>query len=237
MKICSIKGCSKRVASRGWCQNHYRHFRLYGHPLKGPFFKPANKKCSIKGCKNTGYMIRGLCGKHYWRLKEHGDPNKLIRAPNGAADKWLKKVAKTTEREKCIEFPYGRSKQGYGATQSGTAHRKILEIKLGRKIKPGFQALHHCDNRPCCNPWHIYEGTQQDNINDMKDRNRFNNKGFKGENHPGAKLTDAQVKQIRILHKLGHSATKLGKKFGVSSTSIMDICNGKSWSHITFLLP
>lgn len=33
-------------------------------------------------------------------------------------------------------------------------------------------ALHHCDTPHCVNPYHIYEGTYQDNMNDQIERNR-----------------------------------------------------------------
>ena len=50
-------------------------------------------------------------------------------------------------------------------------HRAALERKLGRPIRPGFYALHSCDNRICVNPDHIYEGTYRDNANDRSARN------------------------------------------------------------------
>jgi hypothetical protein len=45
--------------------------------------------------------------------------------------------------------------------------RLVLERKLGRAIKPGFFALHTCDYQPCVNKDHLYEGTQNDNIQDI----------------------------------------------------------------------
>jgi hypothetical protein len=33
--------------------------------------------------------------------------------------------------------------------------------------------LHHCDNPPCCNPLHLYAGTQRQNIHDAIARGRF----------------------------------------------------------------
>jgi hypothetical protein len=33
--------------------------------------------------------------------------------------------------------------------------------------------LHTCDNRACCNPRHLYIGTQKDNMQDRERRNRM----------------------------------------------------------------
>jgi hypothetical protein len=49
--------------------------------------------------------------------------------------------------------------------------RLVLERKLGRSIKPGFFALHHCDYPKCVNPDHLYEGTGTENQADRKLRN------------------------------------------------------------------
>src|SRR5690349_4872692 len=43
------------------------------------------------------------------------------------------------------------------------AHRHALELTLGRPLRPGFIAMHSCDNPPCCNPSHLTEATQADN--------------------------------------------------------------------------
>src|SRR5687767_6700752 len=44
------------------------------------------------------------------------------------------------------------------------AHRRALELTLGRSLEPGEIALHTCDNPPCCNPAHLRAGTQLDNM-------------------------------------------------------------------------
>lgn len=48
-----------------------------------------------------------------------------------------------------------------------TAHRLALMQKLDREIAPGMNANHTCHNKLCCNPDHLYEGTQQQKIADM----------------------------------------------------------------------
>lgn len=53
-----------------------------------------------------------------------------------------------------------------------TRHRLVLEEKLGRPIRPGYMACHHCDTPNCIEPSHIYEGTNTTNIRDSYKRGR-----------------------------------------------------------------
>lgn len=50
------------------------------------------------------------------------------------------------------------------------AHRMALELSLGRPIATGKMSCHTCDNPPCCNPTHLYEGTAVDNVRDRDAR-------------------------------------------------------------------
>jgi hypothetical protein len=51
------------------------------------------------------------------------------------------------------------------------AHRHSYEMKCG-KIPEGLVACHKCDQPACCNPDHIFIGTQQDNVDDREYKNR-----------------------------------------------------------------
>lgn len=67
--------------------------------------------------------------------------------------------------------------KGYpGASHRGKGvrvHRKMLEIKLGRILPPDIQACHTCDTPNCCNPDHLYPGTNQQNHLDGGKRKRM----------------------------------------------------------------
>ena len=49
-----------------------------------------------------------------------------------------------------------------------------------------------------------------------------------GENHPGAKLTDAEVDQLLELRDDGYSYTWLAAKFDVSKSCVRWICVGRN---------
>lgn len=65
--------------------------------------------------------------------------------------------------------------RGYGSVRLKglpvRAHRAAYLLTYGN-IPTDKQVLHHCDNPACCNPKHLYIGTQQDNMNDMYRRKR-----------------------------------------------------------------
>lgn len=64
---------------------------------------------------------------------------------------------------------------GYGRVKykgkSYRAHRVAWELVNG-EIEDGLLVLHRCDNPLCCNPSHLFLGTQQDNMTDKKQKGR-----------------------------------------------------------------
>lgn len=105
------------------------------------------------------------------------------------------------------------------------AHVVIWSEENGRDPLPGMLIRHSCDNPPCCNPAHLLEGTQADNMADMVARGRSTG----GERNPSAKLTADDVRTIRILIELGMDNLEIAGIFGVTRPTITRIETGKAW--------
>ena len=53
------------------------------------------------------------------------------------------------------------------------AHRIAWFLTRGSLPVDGREVCHHCDNRRCVNPAHLYEGTRAQNLRDAMARGRF----------------------------------------------------------------
>jgi hypothetical protein len=56
-------------------------------------------------------------------------------------------------------------------------HRLAWEEEYG-PIPEGMQVCHHCDVPACCNPRHLFLGTQLDNIRDCMNKGRFKSRAY-----------------------------------------------------------
>lgn len=109
------------------------------------------------------------------------------------------------------------------------AHRVAYMLTHG-SIPTGKLILHTCDNPLCCNPAHLYAGTQVNNMQDRKNRGRQNYRV--GSRHGRAKLTEEQVKEIRALKAKGELQYRLAERYGVSAFTLSLIVRRKIWKHI-----
>ena len=104
------------------------------------------------------------------------------------------------------------------------AHVVALTEKLGRPLLPGMQANHHCDDRACIEHRHLYEGTQQQNVQDMWDRKRVSTPVSRGLISNPPKLTPKQCDLLRQRYAEGEKTMlELAQEFGVCKATVSKI--------------
>jgi hypothetical protein len=135
--------------------------------------------------------------------------------------------------DECWLWP-GATNGKYGMTcrggRKGTkvyAHRASWEIANGMPVPDGLHIAHTCDTPLCVNPAHLFAATRAENMADMVAKRR----STYGTRHPGAKLTEADVLEIRRRYRLGNGKV-LGKEFGVTYKMIHLIVRGLNWKHL-----
>ncbi len=137
----------------------------------------------------------------------------------------------------CINWSKSLGHNGYGLTTRNNktyrAHRLAYCDYHGidhSDIK-GMVVRHTCDNCKCINPEHLVIGTHQDNMDDMKKRNRT----AKGEAHGRAKLSEVDIKTIRDRYIRGskvHGLSAIAKDFGVAFQTVSKIVNRHKWQSV-----
>lgn len=146
---------------------------------------------------------------------------------------------KVAESNECWEWTGARHQKGYGRIRETApsrftkrAHIASLELKLGRTLRSGLFALHTCDNTPCCNPEHLYEGTALDNARDAIDRDRLRPVSQPCEQNGNHVLLDADIPDIIVRIRAGHTNVEIAADYGVHHGTISQIRRGKNWKPI-----
>jgi hypothetical protein len=148
------------------------------------------------------------------------------------AERFWCKVARGGPDE-CWPWQAGKNAGGYGritvhdgrAQPIQYAHRVAWELTRGSL--GGLFVLHRCDNPACCNPAHLFLGTQTDNMRDRDAKGRLNPP--RGSKSGRAKLTEAAVEEIRALALVARQRD-IAALYGVHRSTVTNILSGKTWS-------
>jgi hypothetical protein len=115
-----------------------------------------------------------------------------------------------------------------------SAHRYAYQQEHGA-IPDGTFVCHSCDNPRCCNPAHLWVGTNSDNQWDSVVKGRHKNNlppSRIGTGHHSNKLAPCEVLAIRARHASGEAQCALAREYGVVQNAIYKIVHGESWKHL-----
>lgn len=171
--------------------------------------------------------------------------------------RFWKKVDKSAGPDGCWIWTAAKDMCGYGSFGIGGrlfgAHRIAWVLAKGQiphdGSAHGICVCHDCpsgDRPECCNPAHLFLGTHKENHADKERKGRGNQpcgdangsrlhpeRLARGEAAGNAKLTNAQVVEIRALYAAGGiTYRQLAVQFGVTFPLIGFIIRRKAWKHV-----
>lgn len=135
--------------------------------------------------------------------------------------------------EECWEWQGAKiAHGGHGQCIAGdvvTVSSRIAWALTNGNLPVDKVICHSCDNPPCCNPNHLFIGTQTTNMSDRHIKGR----SARGSQIGNSRLTEDQVREIRELYSSGKLASPgLSRKFNVAQSTISRVINRKGWDHV-----
>ena len=127
--------------------------------------------CEMTSCGRDHYA-KGLCLSHYKRRKRYGSPSGGGTL-QGEPMAFLSAAAASSD-DKCILWPYGIARGGYGQVWEDGRHVAATHVVLKMVGHDRPSDLHHaahdpttCNNPSCVNPKHLRWATADENIADQ----------------------------------------------------------------------
>lgn len=128
----------------------------------------------------------------------------------------------------CWIWTGGVNENGYGRIISNNKRlyvHRVAWTTVHGPIPKGMKICHTCDNPPCCNPNHLFAGTDLDNARDREQKKR----GQNGQRNGNAKLTWDDIGKIRELSADGIPQPEIARKFHTKQSNVSQIVNNRTW--------
>lgn len=155
---------------------------------------------------------------------------KMPRKTKTIEERFWAKVDRCGANE-CWEWKASLHPKGYGQMNINgkpvASHRITWRLTHG-SINKAQMICHKCDNRSCCNPGHLFEGTASDNTKDMISKARHTH----GQRSRNAKLTDRRVLFLRSERAKGKSFFHFAKDWAIGWPTIYKAAVGQTWKHL-----
>jgi hypothetical protein len=112
-----------------------------------------------------------------------------------------------------------------------SAHRVAFFIHHGKL--PASCSCHHCDNPPCCNFKHLFDGTKSENAIDSVKKGRWHR--FHKDINIGTKNGSNKLSEDQVLAIFNdpRSQKKIAASYFVCAGSVQQIKEGKKWAWLT----
>ena len=146
---CSIDGCERQSAGRGWCSTHWLRWRKHGDPMivlpKVGHPRKYPEVCQVDGCE-AGHHAHGYCSKHANALAKYGDPLGkggpiTGRPPRGgvpgyaAAHKRVRRALGAPSEHQCIQCQGPAAEWAY---QGGDPDELTTDPAIRKQEHPGL---------------------------------------------------------------------------------------------------
>lgn len=180
--------------------------------------------------KARSYSRRRIADRFWEKVDKHGP---IVRPELGACWAWTGSMR--AGRGTFMVRSLRRQKTANGTRKSIFIVASRMAWRLSKGAIGSKLVLHKCDNGNCCNPDHLFLGTQLDNMRDMRSKGRGAS-GTKtrhiGSAHGRAKLDEADIMEIRGLVRSGMARAAVARMFSVSSSTVERIIKGDTWKHV-----
>lgn len=162
----------------------------------------------------------------YSSLSPYSD---TVKPSSQDVERFFSKVVK--HGDGCWLWMAGKARFGHGCFYFNhrlrVAHR-MAWLWFKGEIPNGLCVLHNCpsgDNPSCVNPDHLWLGTHADNVKDCISKRRNNI----GERNGGNKLTEDQMREIRMRRESGETLVAIASKYGISFGHVSAIARRVKW--------